>query len=177
MAELEQLVAQTVAAIRAQFERDEFHPGKVSVWIKLIRQAPMEQTFIEETVGSVHKVMLPAGSFSELLGALAENLVVAVYGANSHLRRANELLYSISNLDYKEVPACACCRSHQSRAPGRTPAAAWSPHPDAPGQQGPALPHWGGEVRTARSSRGPLRAKKGRRSGSPCQAAVFSFYG
>lgn len=80
MAELEQLVAQTVAAIRAQFERDEFHPGKVSVWIKLIRQVPMEQTFIEETVGSVHKVMLPAGSFSELLGALAENLVVAVYG-------------------------------------------------------------------------------------------------
>jgi hypothetical protein len=87
VAELARLVAQTESAIRERFAADEFHPGKVSVWIKLIRQVPMEQTQLEETVGSVHKVLLPASSFPELIRALSENLVVTVYGGELQIVR------------------------------------------------------------------------------------------
>lgn len=80
MQELEKLVAQTDRSIREHIEQGDFHPGKVSVWIKLVKLVAVDHTHLEETVGGVHRVILTAGSFPELVRAVAENLVLTVYG-------------------------------------------------------------------------------------------------
>jgi hypothetical protein len=80
MEELERLVVQTERVIGEHIGQPEYHPGKASVWIKLVKLVPMDHSQMEETVGSVHKVILTAGSLEELIRAVAENLVLAVYG-------------------------------------------------------------------------------------------------
>lgn len=86
MGELETLVAKVEAAILAHLEPPEFSHGKVSVWIKLIKPAAGQDP--EETVGHVHKVLLTAVSFQDLVQQLAENLVVAIFGGDVQLAQS-----------------------------------------------------------------------------------------
>ncbi|HYF78416.1 MAG TPA: hypothetical protein VD973_14865 [Symbiobacteriaceae bacterium] len=82
MGELEQLVAKVESALQAHLKTPDWKHGKVSVWMKLVR--PMGQSQ-EETVGDVHKVLLTATSYDDLLSQVAENLVVAAFGGDVQL--------------------------------------------------------------------------------------------
>ena len=86
MGELEKLVTKVQAAIlEALPEPGSFRPGKVSMWVKLVKLGDMDGSQVEITQGSTHKVIVTAGSWQELLQAVAENLVLAVYGAEISL--------------------------------------------------------------------------------------------
>lgn len=82
MGELEQLVTRVEAALRSHVKAPEFRHGKVSVWMKLVRPAGPGQ---EETIGDVHKVLLTATNYDDLLSQVAENLVVAAFGGDVQL--------------------------------------------------------------------------------------------
>lgn len=82
MGELEQLVAKVENALRTHVKRPDYWHGKASVWLKLVRPTGQNQ---EETVGSVHKVLLTAASYDDLLRQVAENLVVAAFGGDVQL--------------------------------------------------------------------------------------------
>lgn len=78
MGELEKLAATVEAAIKGRIRPTEFRPGKVSVWIKMVKLVGNQ----EETAGHVHKVLLTAAHDEDLIRQLAENLVVATFGAD-----------------------------------------------------------------------------------------------
>ncbi|HLN62685.1 MAG TPA: hypothetical protein VK464_14155 [Symbiobacteriaceae bacterium] len=82
MAELEQLVGLVERTIHQHLRPSEFHPCKVSVWIKLVRPAKLDGVQVEETVGDVHKVVFQANSSAELVREIADNLVLAVFGGD-----------------------------------------------------------------------------------------------
>lgn len=82
MAELERLVTKVEAALRAYLKAPDFRHGKASVWMKLVRPTGTNQ---EETVGDVHKVLLTANSYDDLLSQVSENLVVAAFGGDVQL--------------------------------------------------------------------------------------------
>lgn len=80
--ELEQLLSQVAEAIRSKIDLPEFHAGKFSMWLKFVRPVITEDgTRMEESVGGLQKLVFTAGSFDELLLHVAENAVLAVYGA------------------------------------------------------------------------------------------------
>ncbi|MDF2627311.1 MAG: hypothetical protein K0R39_1142 [Symbiobacteriaceae bacterium] len=82
MGELEQLVAKVESALRTHLKAPDFRHGKASVWMKLVRPLGANQ---EETVGDVHKVLLTATSYDDLLRQVSENLVVAAFGGDVQL--------------------------------------------------------------------------------------------
>lgn len=89
MGELEKLVASTRAAIEEALPAPaDFRPGKVSMWIKLVKLGEMEGARVELNEGPTQKVIVTAGSYQELLQAVAENLVLAVFGAEVSLVKA-----------------------------------------------------------------------------------------
>lgn len=79
--ELEALLIQTEQLILAQIDLKEFRAGKVSVWVKFVRIERVDGTLMEQTVGPVHKLIFLAGSYRELIHQVAQNVVLAVYGA------------------------------------------------------------------------------------------------
>lgn len=88
MEELERLVTQTAEAIESALpESADFRPGRVSIWIKLVRPGLMDGAAVEMTEGPTQKVLMTAGSYQELLRTIAENLVLTVYGAEVSLVR------------------------------------------------------------------------------------------
>lgn len=103
MGELESLVAGVEAAIRRGTEQPDFQHGKVSLWMKLVR---LDSEGREETVGPVHKVLLTASSYDDLLRQVAENLVVATFGGDVQLVEAmpNLVLKLFEQKAYVAVP-------------------------------------------------------------------------
>lgn len=85
MGELEKLVSRVNQAILERVRLDEFHPGKVSVWIKLVKPVFQDGVHMEETVGNVHKVMFVANSLEELVREVADNMVLAAFGGDVQL--------------------------------------------------------------------------------------------
>lgn len=79
--ELERLVAQTEAAIKAKLEVPDFRPGKFSVWLKFVRMVSQDGSLVEEAVAPPTKAIFTAGSADELVHQLADNLLLAVFGA------------------------------------------------------------------------------------------------
>jgi hypothetical protein len=82
MGELENLVKRVALAIRERINPPDFHPCKVSVWIKLVRLVTVDGTHMEETVGNVHKVLFDVISPDELIAEVADNLVLAAFGGD-----------------------------------------------------------------------------------------------
>lgn len=85
MGELEKLAARTAQAILKHVEPPEFHPCKVSIWIKLVKLVHVDGAQMEETVGSVHKLMLMSNSYADLVRELADNMVLAAFGGDVQL--------------------------------------------------------------------------------------------
>lgn len=79
--ELEQLLEQTAKAIERAISLPDFRPTKVSMWLKFVRLGSENGTPIEQTTGHVQKLIFVAASFPELVRQVAENLILAVYGA------------------------------------------------------------------------------------------------
>jgi hypothetical protein len=79
--ELEALLTQTEQGIHGQIDLPEYRAGKISMWVKFVRMEQVDGTWIEQTVGPVHKLIFLAGSYGELVHQVAENVVLAVYGA------------------------------------------------------------------------------------------------
>ncbi|HWI60270.1 MAG TPA: hypothetical protein VNT75_00385 [Symbiobacteriaceae bacterium] len=91
------------AAIRAKAEKPDFAHGKVSLWVKLVR---LDAQGHEEPVGPLHKVMLTATSYDDLIRQLAENLVVATFGGDVQLVDAmpNLILKLFETKRYVAIP-------------------------------------------------------------------------
>lgn len=81
--ELERTTERIKSAIEAGIELQDFHPGKVSLWLKYVRPRPQDGITIEETVGPVHKQVFFAPSEDELVRGVAENLLLFVFGAEA----------------------------------------------------------------------------------------------
>lgn len=84
--ELQVLVQRIAAAIREQVEIPHFRPGRVSIWLRFVR-APAEGETPTEQVGPVQKLVESAHSREELIRVVAEQIVLAVYGAEVQVVR------------------------------------------------------------------------------------------
>jgi hypothetical protein len=106
MGELEKLAAQVAKAIHEYVSPPEFHPGKVSVWIKLVRPQLMDGAHVEETLGSVHKVIFDAISLDELIREVADNLVLAAFGGDVQIVTAmpNLIVKLFETKGYVPIP-------------------------------------------------------------------------
>ncbi len=88
MGELERFVEQVARIIERHVEPPaDFHPGKVSVWIKLVRFVSVDGAKMEETVGTVHKLIFVADTVPELIRVVAENMVLVAFGSEVQLVR------------------------------------------------------------------------------------------
>jgi len=93
-------------AIRRRLTLPDFRPGKVSVWIKLIRYSQLDGGLVEETVGNIHKLMLAVNSSDELMQELSANMVVSVYGGEMQLVKEmpNLIVKLFDRKAYVEMP-------------------------------------------------------------------------
>jgi len=114
--EVEQLLVRTERAISQMIARPDFTHGKISMFIKFVRFVDSDGSQMEEAVGHVNKQVLTVSSYNELLRLVAENMMLAVYGAEVQL--------------VKEMPNLIV-RLFDQRAIIPTPGA---PPLDAPGQ-------------------------------------------
>jgi hypothetical protein len=80
---LEALLARTERAIAEQVTLSDFEPCKVSMWLKFVKLQPVDGTNMEVNITPVQKVIFTASSFAELVQEVAENMVLAVYGADA----------------------------------------------------------------------------------------------
>lgn len=85
--ELEQMVSDLTRQVREQVAPPTFRPGKVSLWLKLVRLVPMDGSLVEENEGPVQKLILRAAAFDDLAQQMAENMVLYIYGAEVPLVR------------------------------------------------------------------------------------------
>lgn len=85
--ELEKLVAHVEEAIKARIDLPGFRPGKVSLWIKLVRFRHEDGCLLEESVGGLQKCLFTAASVDELINQVADNIVLAIFGAELQLVR------------------------------------------------------------------------------------------
>lgn len=81
--ELEKMVAQTAAAIQAAIPVPEFRSGKFSVWLKFVRLKTDDGTTVEENLAPPTKQIFTAANADELLHQLADNVLLAVFGAEA----------------------------------------------------------------------------------------------
>ncbi len=79
--DLEKLLGLVTKAILSGVDLSAFHPGEVTCWIKFVQLRGMDGAKIEETVGSTTKLIFDADSVAKLVRAVAENALLAVYGA------------------------------------------------------------------------------------------------
>lgn len=79
--ELERLAAQTAATIRSRFETLELSPGKYSLWLKFVRLTVQDGIRTEEATGPIRKLLVTTHSLDDLIGQLAEQLVLTVFGS------------------------------------------------------------------------------------------------
>ncbi len=71
------MILQVAAAIRSRIPLPEFHPGKLSVWLRFVRLAPGG----EVPIGPAQKLITSARDEEEFFHTIAENVLLAVYGA------------------------------------------------------------------------------------------------
>jgi hypothetical protein len=83
--ELEQLLIRTETAINQAIPDPDFTHGKVSMFIKFVRMVDSDGSQMEESLGHVNKQVLTVSSYDELLRHVAENMMLAVYGAEVQL--------------------------------------------------------------------------------------------
>ncbi len=74
---MDRLAAQTAAAIQTALPLPEIRPGKFSVWLKFVRLTSAG----EESIAPPTKQILTAATAAELTQQLAENALLAVFGA------------------------------------------------------------------------------------------------
>lgn len=79
---LEQLVQELTTALHSHFpEHEPFSPGRYSLWLRLVKQGELDGSAVDQPIGPPSKLAVTVKSRDELLEAIAENALVAVYGA------------------------------------------------------------------------------------------------
>lgn len=98
---LEQAAEEIARELQRRIELPNFRPGKVSLWLKLVKLVPDDGATIEQTVGTVGRQIFLAASPAELMRDVATNVLLFVFGAELPL--VNDLPNLIVKLYDKKV--------------------------------------------------------------------------
>lgn len=86
--ELERLTEEIKAKILHGVKVPEFHPGEVSLWVRFVRFRPLDGAYVEENVAHPCKHDFHANTVEEVAAAAAEQIALAVYGAEAPVLHA-----------------------------------------------------------------------------------------